>query len=72
MLVCFRSYSIFSHVSHKAIEEADFPVYNATLHEVVLNDSSTKIQITGLESYSMHHLQHHFDAHQKERYSDEE
>ena len=43
-------------MSHKAIEEADFPVYNATLHGVVLNGSSTMIQIAGLESYTTYNI----------------
>ena len=43
-------------VSYKAIEIAAVPVSNATLHEVVLNGSSTMIQITGLESYTTYNI----------------
>ena len=43
-------------VSYKAIEIAAVPVSNATLHEVVLNGSSTTIQITGLESYTTYNI----------------
>ena len=43
-------------VSYKAIEIAAVPVSNATLHEVVLDDSSTTIQITDLESYTTYNI----------------
>ena len=44
------------HVTYEAIKVAAVPVSNATLHEVVLNGSSTMIQITGLESYTTYNV----------------
>ena len=44
------------HVTYKAIKVAAVPVSNATLHEVVLNGSSTMIHITGLESYTTYNI----------------
>ena len=38
------------HVSYQAIKSAALPVSNAVLRKVELNQHSTRIQITGLES----------------------
>ena len=44
-------------VTYKAIEVASVPVFNTTLHELVLNKSdSIRIQITDLESFTTYNI----------------
>ena len=44
------------YVSYKAIKVPSVPLSNATLYELSLNDSSTMVQITGLESFTTYNI----------------
>ena len=43
-------------VSYKAIEVASVAVSNTTLYELALNESSTSVQIQGLETFTRYNI----------------